>query len=53
MRQYLKLRKNEILIIKLFLIESFYSYQRFVIKSFSYYDQFIQNKQIILFFFFF
>ena len=42
MRECLKLRKNEFIIKKLFLIEFFYSYKRFVIQSFNYFDWFMK-----------
>ena len=48
MRRYLESRKNEILAIEPPPIEPPHSYQRPAIEPPSYYDQLIQNRQIIL-----
>ena len=48
MREYLKSRKNEFMIKKLFSIEFSHSYKRFVIQSFNYFDRFMKQKQVIL-----
>ena len=48
MREYLKSWKNEFMIKKLFLIEFFHTYKRFVIQSLNYFDRFMKQKQIIL-----
>ena len=48
MREYLKSRKNEFMIKKLFSIEFFHTYKRFVIQSLNYFDRFMKQKQTIL-----